>query len=96
MCYPFNMSIDELDLPARAKSTLALAGVTSAEELTQLPPHILLCAPNFGRKTLRAVEKALSELGLSLSKDYPANDYAAQIGERLRVAYKARLTANSP
>lgn len=62
------MLIEGLNLSSQSSNCLKRRGVNTLEDLTQKTEKDLILIPNFGRKSLEAVEFKLKELGLSLRR----------------------------
>lgn len=64
---------DEMELSIRAQNCLDGAGITLLGQLVQKSGSELLQLKNFGRTSLKEIEDALSEMGLSLGMalDFP-------------------------
>ena len=57
------LSTSELGLPVRTTNCFDELGISTIGELLETSPDKLLSVPNFGRKTLEEVYKALEKLG---------------------------------
>lgn len=64
---------EEMELSIRSQNCLNNAGITLIGELVQKSEPELLALKNFGGKSLKEIEDALSEMGLSLEMtlDFP-------------------------
>lgn len=64
---------EEMELSIRSQNCLDKAGITLIGELVQKLASDLLALKNFGRTSLKEIEDALSEMGLSLNMtlDFP-------------------------
>ena len=60
------LSVDELDISARALNSLKKYGIHTLGDLVKLTEEELKETKNIGRKALMEIKKALAELGLSL------------------------------
>jgi len=60
------LSVDELDISARALNSLKKYGIHTLGDLVKLTEEELKETKNIGRKALKEIKKALNELGLSL------------------------------
>lgn len=60
------LSVDELDISARALNSLKKYGIHTLGDLVKLTEEELKGTKNIGRKALMEIKKALAELGLSL------------------------------
>jgi DNA-directed RNA polymerase subunit alpha len=60
------LSVDELDISARALNSLKKYGIQTLGDLVKLTEEELKETKNIGRKALMEIKKALAELGLSL------------------------------
>ncbi|NPB05506.1 MAG: DNA-directed RNA polymerase subunit alpha [Aquificae bacterium] len=60
------LSVEELDISARALNSLKKYGIHTLGDLVKLTEEELKETKNIGRKALMEIKKALSELGLSL------------------------------
>ena len=56
------LSTSELGLPVRTTNCFDELGISTIGELLEVHPQKLLSVPNFGRKTLEEVYKALEKL----------------------------------
>ena len=61
-----SMHVDDLDLTIRAHNGLRRAKITQVAELVRRTPAQLLTMRNMGRKTVRAINRALNGFGLRL------------------------------
>ena len=66
------MSLNELDLSVRANNCLESAKVTSVADLVSRQEADLLKVRSFGKTSLREVKRKLSDLGLELGMELPA------------------------
>ena len=66
------MSLNELDLSVRANNCLESAKVTSVADLVSRHEADLLKVRSFGKTSLREVKRKLSDLGLELGMELPA------------------------
>lgn len=66
------MPLNELDLSVRASNCLESAKVTSVADLVSRQESDLLKVRSFGKTSLREVKRKLSDLGLELGMDLPA------------------------
>lgn len=66
------MSLNELDLSVRANNCLESAKVTSVADLVSRQEVDLLKVRSFGKTSLREVKRKLSDLGLELGMELPA------------------------
>lgn len=66
------MSLPELDLSVRANNCLESAKVTSVADLVSRQEADLLKVRSFGKTSLREVKRKLSDLGLELGMELPA------------------------
>lgn len=66
------MSLNELDLSVRANNCLESAKVTSVADLVSRQETDLLKVRSFGKTSLREVKRKLSDLGLELGMELPA------------------------
>jgi DNA-directed RNA polymerase subunit alpha len=60
------LSVDELDISARALNSLKKYGIHTLGDLVKLTEEELKDTKNIGRKALKEIKKALAEIGLSL------------------------------
>ena len=58
--------LDQLELPPRARASLARAGLRTVDDIRGLSALELLVVPNFGRKSLLALKAALTARGFDL------------------------------
>lgn len=66
------MSLNELDLSVRANNCLESAKVTSVADLVSRQESDLLKVRSFGKTSLREVKRKLTDLGLELGMELPA------------------------
>lgn len=64
---PLDIRLNELDLSVRSENALKNEGIETLRELVAKHDYELLRISNFGRKSLKEVEEALADFGLSLS-----------------------------
>jgi DNA-directed RNA polymerase subunit alpha len=67
------MPISELDLSVRASNCLESAKVSTVSDLVSRQENDLLKVRSFGKTSLREVKRKLTDLGLSLGMDLPAD-----------------------
>jgi DNA-directed RNA polymerase subunit alpha len=67
-----NMPISELDLSVRASNCLESAKVNTVADLVSMEESDLLKVRSFGKTSLREVKRKLSDLGLELGMELPA------------------------
>jgi DNA-directed RNA polymerase subunit alpha len=60
------LSVEELDISARALNSLKKYGIHTLGDLVKLTEEELKETKNIGRKALMEIKRALQELGLSL------------------------------
>ncbi|MEM7495677.1 MAG: DNA-directed RNA polymerase subunit alpha [Myxococcota bacterium] len=63
--------VEELDLSVRSAHCLANAGVRLVGDLVQRTENEMMKTKNFGRKSLKEIKEALSQMGLSLGLQLP-------------------------
>ena len=66
------MSVNDLDLSVRASNCLESAKVTNVADLVQREESDLLKVRSFGKTSLREVKRKLTEMGLELGMELPA------------------------
>ena len=64
---PLDVRVNELELSVRPANALYNEGIETLRELVAKHDYELLRIPNFGRKSLKEVEEALADFGLSLN-----------------------------
>jgi len=64
-----NMSVDDLELSARAANCLRTAGIRVLKDLVQKTEHDMLKYRNFGKKSLQELSESLKRLGLHFGMD---------------------------
>jgi DNA-directed RNA polymerase subunit alpha len=67
-----NMPISELDLSVRASNCLESAKINTVADLVSMPESELLKVRSFGRTSLREVKRKITEMGLELGMELPA------------------------
>lgn len=83
-----DMSIDELNIPARASNALHQHNIETLGELVKKSENQMMKIKNLGRKTFKEIEKALAEKGLSFAKEKPTDDFSDDLDEPLDDEYK--------
>ena len=68
----FQMNVSELDLSVRASNCLEAANIETVSELVVRTEADLLKVRSFGKTSLREVKRKLTDMGLSLGMDLPA------------------------
>ena len=68
----FQMNVGELDLSVRASNCLETANIATVAELVTHTEADLLKVRSFGKTSLREVKRKLTDMGLSLGMDLPA------------------------
>jgi DNA-directed RNA polymerase subunit alpha len=64
--------IADLDLSVRARNSLEAEGITTVEELVSRTVDDLLAFKNFGRTSLKEIQKKLEDWNLALGMDVAA------------------------
>jgi len=72
LIHKLQMPISELDLSVRAGNCLEAAQISTVGELVMTPESDLLKVRSFGKTSLREVKRKLTDLGLELGMDLPA------------------------
>jgi DNA-directed RNA polymerase alpha subunit len=70
------MDIFQLNLTTRAYNALKDEGIRLVGELTTYSSNEILKLPNVGRDTLKIIQQALQEIGLTLNDKYPTVEEA--------------------
>jgi len=60
-------SLEELELSPRNETVLKNLGIDTIEQVTELTANQLLKTPNYGRKSLRELQRELEGVGLRLA-----------------------------
>ncbi len=68
----FKMNVNELDLSVRASNCLETANIATVSELVSHTEADLLKVRSFGKTSLREVKRKLTDMGLSLGMELPA------------------------
>lgn len=63
-----NLSVEELNLPTRITNALVKAGYESVDDLVNAEKNVLAKVRNLGEKSVKVVEAALAEKGISWEK----------------------------
>lgn len=63
-----NLSVEELNLPTRITNALVKAGYESVDDLVNAQKNVLAKVRNLGEKSVKVVEAALGEKGISWDK----------------------------
>ena len=90
-------SINTLILSVRSENVLKMNGIKYILELVRKTERELLQLPNFERKNLNEIKKALSGLGLSLGMEWPLNPRTqeALLARLLSSVHTLELSARS-
>lgn len=80
--------VAELGLSVRSAHCLANAGVRLVGDLVQRTENEMMKTKNFGRKSLKEIKEALSQMGLSLGLQLPPSVWPPKEGELAEANWK--------